>query len=551
MENLSILFFSYFLIITSTVGYGYLYSIIFLPNVKSINLGFIGLYGIFFCIFISYFTNYFLPHDMLFNSMVLLTGIICFGVLIIKNYKIILKKELKLLFIIFTILFVALMISKNHDDFPYYHFEYTYILTQFDLLIGLGQFNHGFKTPSSIFYLNSLYYLPYIQFYSFNIGTLIIMGFVNFTLLKKINFEDFSKNSSLISVYSLLCFIFINIFFYRISEHGTDRTAQILVLLLISELMYFKLKSRSNNFEIHNIYLILVLIISLKSFYILYTLFLIPLYFQILKEESFNNFIRIVFLKRYILIFGLTLLFSFLTYFYSTGCFIFPVSYSCISNLSWALELNQVETMYLHYEKWAKGVTGVGYTTLNANLLVNGLNWVPNWIDRYFFNKVSDFILSLFFLCCLLSYIFFKFSFSKQKLKVNYIHYIILFILVILLLEWFINHPSLRYGGYNLFALLFLLPTSILISSYKIHAIKSFKIVIILILLTTAIFLSRNFVRLHKENNHYDYNPFQNVFYKVDETHFNEFNDINKVIDNYSTNNDKVKKLFNKFVFLK
>ena len=29
---------------------------------------------------------------------------------------------------------------------------------------------------------------------------------------------------------------------------------------------------------------------------------------------------------------------------------------------------------------------------------IQGFNWVSNWIDIYFFNKVSDFLLGLFFL---------------------------------------------------------------------------------------------------------------------------------------------------------
>ena len=58
---------------------------------------------------------------------------------------------------------LSLLISKNHDDFPYYHFVYTYNLTQFDLNIGIGQFNHGFRTPSSIFYINSLFFLYYLS----------------------------------------------------------------------------------------------------------------------------------------------------------------------------------------------------------------------------------------------------------------------------------------------------------------------------------------------------------------------------------------------------
>ena len=59
---------------------------------------------------------------------------------------------------------IFILVAKNHDDFPYYHFPYTYYLTQDNLHIGIGQFGHGFRTPSSIFYLNSLFYLPLIKF---------------------------------------------------------------------------------------------------------------------------------------------------------------------------------------------------------------------------------------------------------------------------------------------------------------------------------------------------------------------------------------------------
>ena len=53
-------------------------------------------------------------------------------------------------------------------------------------MIGVGQFNHGFRTPSSIFYINSLVYLPLIDFNLIHMPSLMIMGFVNITLLIKL-----------------------------------------------------------------------------------------------------------------------------------------------------------------------------------------------------------------------------------------------------------------------------------------------------------------------------------------------------------------------------
>ena len=70
----------------------------------------------------------------------------------------ILHSSIKYIFSIFGILVIALLATKTHDDFPYYHFPYTYYLTQENLIIGVGSLVHAFRTPSSIFYLNSLFY---------------------------------------------------------------------------------------------------------------------------------------------------------------------------------------------------------------------------------------------------------------------------------------------------------------------------------------------------------------------------------------------------------
>ena len=86
---------------------------------------------------------------------------------------------------------------------------------------------------------------------------------------------------------ALLSFIFINIFFYRISEHGTDRSAQILIFLLfiyLLEIFENNLMKKDQLF----ISILSYLIISLKSFYFLYLIFLIPLFcFLFQRKKNF------------------------------------------------------------------------------------------------------------------------------------------------------------------------------------------------------------------------------------------------------------------------
>ena len=74
---------------------------------------------------------------------------------------------------------------KNHDDFFYYHFPYTFSLITQKKIIGIGLIEHGFRTPSSLFYLNSLFYLPLIDYFLLNAGATYIMGFSNLFFFRK------------------------------------------------------------------------------------------------------------------------------------------------------------------------------------------------------------------------------------------------------------------------------------------------------------------------------------------------------------------------------
>ena len=172
---------------------------------------------------------------------------------------------------------MSILIFKSHDDFIYYHFPYSYYLTQNKMFFGIGLFGHGFRTHSSIFYLNSLFYLPIIKYYLFNLSAILIMGFSNIIFLERIYKSIKKNNINFVTFFTLLSFLFVNIFFYRIGEHGTDRSAQILLFLMISEiLILINFKKEIIN-TLSKIYIIISIIISLKSFYILHIAFFIPI----------------------------------------------------------------------------------------------------------------------------------------------------------------------------------------------------------------------------------------------------------------------------------
>ena len=554
-SNLIAFTFFYFAIITSVVGYGLLIANVANLKNSNYNKGYLGLFGVFFLIFYSYFSHFFISHNYINNLIILILGLVSFIYFFEKKKK----SEYILFYLFFLILFISFIIFKSHDDFSYYHFPYTYYLTQNNLLVGIGNFNHGFRTPSSIFYLNSLFYLPIIKYYFFHLGAVMIMGFSSLILLEYILKKMNKKKIDIIFFLSLMGFIFINIFFYRISEHGTDRSAQILIFLLIIELIIFinadsQFRENSTKF-----FVLLILVISLKSFYILYLILLFPLFFYFIKDK------KIIYVKDFLknpffYLSVLTFIFILLINFFNSGCLIYPVGITCFENFSWTIPLQEVSQMNNWYEQWSKGGAGPNFRVDNPEIYIQKFNWVGNWITVYFFNKVSDFLYGIIFLSVTLFIIFYA---KNSKVKPSYKGIISIYLMLALLfVEWFYNHPALRYGGYPLIALLLFLPIAQYLSkknylNFNINIRAYF-----LIFLTLSVFVTRNFNRLHNEEEKYKYKPMKKINYHVDNSYFriqNIFNDIIKVNKkclnklNYCEEhkNFNMKKEFNYIIFFR
>ena len=63
--------------------------------------------------------------------------------------------------------------------------------------------------------------------------------------------------------------------------------------------------------------------------------------------------------------------------------------------------------MALHYEWWSKAGGGPGYKNeMDREVYVKTFTWVKNWIERHFFNKVSDTLYGIIFMSVLLFLVF-------------------------------------------------------------------------------------------------------------------------------------------------
>jgi len=512
-----------FLCLVSCLGFGLLFCKVNNINHLNKNIGLVGILGLFLLSLIASLTHLFIPHGYTHNIVLLFIGIISF--IYFKK-----KSEYNLyriISLIFLLLFIGLLISKNNEDFGYYHLTNSLQFTQHKIQFGLGNLSHGFKHITSLFLINSVFYFPITEHYLFNIiNYLFLVFFISFLIYEIFNNKiiiNFSKNLILIIIILFL------IKFTRLSEYGTDIAGQILIFvsIIISSELYFN-KTISKNLKKEFYYIniiILIFAITTKVVFLIY--FLIPALI-LLETKNKKIFLQHLFkIKNFFFItspIALLILFNFS----STGCLLYPVESTCFSNtFDWALNQNTVSAMSNHYELWAKAVRGPTYQVENPEIYLNNLNWLPHWTSNYFFTKVTDFIavifVSLFF--------YYILNLKKNKIKNlsiisfnSFFRFYIIFIVIFFI--WFLNFPTLRYAGYTIFFLIFSLPFVLFINnkiSLSINYDK--KKIFAILILCFFIFIFKNIVRINKEFNipeinHHNFKNFP--FYWIDNVNYNK-----------------------------
>ena len=280
--------------------------------------------GLFSLYFISSITHVFLTHNYIHNILVHSFGLIFF-IFYRKKFH---KDELKILLIFFLILFIGFFIAKTNEDFPYYHLPMSLQLVENKLQFGLGNINIAYNHFSSLFHINSLFYLPVTKEYLFNLTNFLFQIFFFsglIIILKKERIPNFSK---------VLIGIVLSIYitkFNRLAEYGADYAGQLLVIfsIIISTIVFFNKETEKdkNSLELFELSFYLMLFaITTKFMYSIYLL--IPL-FMGLKIFGVPKLFLYFFNKKFIFV-TLFSLISILFYNFSlSGCLIYPVSQTC------------------------------------------------------------------------------------------------------------------------------------------------------------------------------------------------------------------------------
>ena len=222
----------------------------------------------------------------------------------------------------------------------------------------MGNLLHGYKLLSSLFFLNSTFYLPFIEYFAFHFSSLYFLIFFNFFLFKKIISK---KNHEVTKYLYLFALVFFNLSFNRIAEYGTDKVGQLLIVLLIIKIFQITCFDKKK-FNYENTLLIIPLIafcLTLKTYFLPYILIGLTLFFF---GDKFNKVFKIIFYSKSFIIFISTLFIYFLHHFISTGCIISPISATCFGdNLNWALDKEHYENLSNWLEQWAKSGAGPNF----------------------------------------------------------------------------------------------------------------------------------------------------------------------------------------------
>ena len=532
--NTLIFVLSYLLIFLSCLGFGLLLLKLIKINIDLVNLGIVGILGIFFLTFFSYLTNFFISHNYFHNLFLHSIGLSYFFYSFLNNK--INKNSFFLIFLLLVLLISGLFLSKNNEDFPYYHLAFTLNLVESNVVIGLGNFNSGYRTPSSLFYFHSLLYLPYIKYYLFHSSGILILTFANFFLLEKIFIVKSDRSRNFIQILSLLIFIFLNLAFARIAEYGTDRAGQIIAFLLII-LFLEQINRRIINLNILKIITIFILyIITIKSYFIVYSfLFFIIIYnykeykfFKLIKNELATLIISCVFIFSYLI-----------SNILNNGCLLYPLPFSCFSNLLWSVSIHEVIETNIWYEFWAKAGATPNYILPDRENYIKYLNWFPNWVNNYFFTKGSDFVAIIFLIISIIFIIFYTFK-NKINKSLNEPKYKILYyLLVVFFVIWFSKHPDLRYGGYVIISLLFFIPISIHLSNFNINNDQKNLICKYILVFVLVVFNFKNIMRINSEFKRVDKYQYKNFpFFYVEKVDFITKNFKNNILFYIPKNNN-------------
>ena len=468
------LYFSCLLSIFVTTSYGsYLDTLILKEKSREVDISEKGLKGIMLLSFLALILNFFFPLNKNICTFIFILGFI----LGIKK-KIYINKTYLLSVSLIT--FVLLLYSNiNRPDAGLYHLPITSIINESKIIIGSANIHFRFGHGSLVQYLSALHNLYFINISFITIPLASVFSIFIFYLFKKILFFFNNKKNFLILLYFIF-FVLCIYSFNRYSGYGNDAISHIFYIYFFLKFTEYILEKKFFIDNFIDLFLLSAFLISLKLFMIVAVL---PIIYYILKiYDKFNIFRDFRF---YLILF---FLFSFfLKSLLSSGCFLYPIKYSCLKFLKIYNESKTLETSQVS-EAWSKGwpdsKRNMNFAEYNKNF-----NWIKTWSGNHLFFILEKIIPIIIFFGVIYIYLKTKSLKIDKNLSVNNLNknkeIIILFSYsLITALVWFLKFPLYRFGQsfiLSLIVLSFLISIKKIIEIINLEKLKKFFIFFILI----------------------------------------------------------------------
>ena len=123
---------SILLIFITSYSYGIIFKQFFFKKYDFLffDLGETTILGFFFLSIISIFLHFFMPINYLLTILILIIGLFYF----IINFHQFRQSNLSTFLILFSIIFIGFVSSKNHPDFEWYHLPYLNYIQNYSLM---------------------------------------------------------------------------------------------------------------------------------------------------------------------------------------------------------------------------------------------------------------------------------------------------------------------------------------------------------------------------------------------------------------------------------
>ncbi|MBM3701507.1 MAG: hypothetical protein FJW63_00715 [Actinobacteria bacterium] len=410
----------------------------------------IGLSGFIFIYFLSSIINFFLPLNKYVALIILIFGII---ILILNRKKVVLlfKKD-DIVLIISLLIFTCFIPFRwlQYYDTGLYHLQAIKWFSSVKLPIGLANLISRIGFNSSWFTINAIVEQPVLLLkVPFFISNAICIFYYGINIVFSFR-ELIKKNIKLSNVFCALTIIpwLLNAISSSSSSSAPDSPVIfftfIIIILIIS--LFEKIEKNSHLFIFISIFSFFAITLKISSIILVLSIPVILFMNFFSKNRNFINRNEIIagFL------FSLFLIPWIITGIFISGYLIFPINFSRINSLNWAVPGKIARDLQENIEIWAKA------PGTNSPIIFTNYHWFKDWITRFtIFNKIVV-ILIIF---CLILQVFYliKKNINKYSLNDKTAYRLPLIISIIGVVFWFLNAPNMRFGSGYVFSLLLLL----------------------------------------------------------------------------------------------